>query len=48
MKELFVRTNLIVDILEKYSDINSFSLTTNTVECAFGMSKNLCFGKQTP
>ncbi|CAL6101039.1 Hypothetical_protein [Hexamita inflata] len=46
MSELYVRTNLILDILENQSNINSFG--TNTVECEFGLTKNLCNGKQTP
>ncbi|CAL5997321.1 Hypothetical_protein [Hexamita inflata] len=48
MSELYVRTNLILDILENQSNINSFGTTTNTVECEFGLTKNLCNGKQTP
>ncbi|CAL5987235.1 Hypothetical_protein [Hexamita inflata] len=48
MSELYVRTNLILDILENQSNINSFGTTTNTVECEFELTKNLCNGKQTP
>ncbi|CAL6033756.1 Hypothetical_protein [Hexamita inflata] len=46
MSELYVRTNLILDVLENQSKINSFGTTTNTVECEFGLTKNLCNGKQ--
>ncbi|CAL6111658.1 Hypothetical_protein [Hexamita inflata] len=48
MSELYVRTNLILDVLENQSNINSFGTTTNIVECEFGLTKNLCNGKQTP
>ncbi|CAL5998107.1 Hypothetical_protein [Hexamita inflata] len=48
MKEIHVRTNSIIDILENQSNINTFALTTSPVESQFGLCKNKCCGKQTP
>ncbi|CAL6004066.1 Hypothetical_protein [Hexamita inflata] len=48
MKEIYVRTNSIIDILENQSNINTFALTTSPVESQFGLCKIKCCGKQTP
>ncbi|CAL6116756.1 Hypothetical_protein [Hexamita inflata] len=48
MKEIYIHTNLLVDILENNQNINDFSLTTSPVESQFGICKGKCFGKQTP
>ncbi|CAL6106620.1 Hypothetical_protein [Hexamita inflata] len=47
MKDLYCRTNILIYILQFNTNINSFSLSTNVIECYHGILKNRCFSHQT-